>query len=356
MSTQAPSILIADDDDGDRKILLRTLKQTGLNCIISEACDLPEAIAACSDKHFDCLILDYEMPGENGIEGIRLLHEKYPYMAIIMSTGQGDELVAAEAFKNGATDYIVKSAISTDSIHRAVLNSLEKTSLKHQVDMQRHALENFANILVHDLKAPIRHVTRFSSLMGEAITTGNYGELIEFHRHVEAAGERMIELIETLHEYNKVSGQQVTFEMLHMEEVLQNVIENLGDNTDKAVISHDPLPEVYGNAPQLRQLLQNLISNGIKYCRNDSPTIHISAEGTASGWISVKDNGIGIDKKFYSEIFDPFKRLHGPNEFSGSGLGLATCKMIVDRHGGGIWCESEVGKGSTFYFKLAAKA
>jgi light-regulated signal transduction histidine kinase (bacteriophytochrome) len=121
-----------------------------------------------------------------------------------------------------------------------------------------------------------------------------------------------------------------------------------------AVVTHDALPAVIGNAAQLGQLLQNLIGNGIKYCEADIPAVHVGAGPQEAGeWLfSVSDNGIGIAEEFQLHIFLPFKRLHRVDQYEGTGLGLATCKTIVERHGGTIWCQSGEAGGSTFFFTL----
>jgi light-regulated signal transduction histidine kinase (bacteriophytochrome) len=118
-----------------------------------------------------------------------------------------------------------------------------------------------------------------------------------------------------------------------------------------ATVSHNSLPEVMADSTQLTQVFQNLIINGIKFHSEEAPQIHISAEKKESEWLfSVRDNGIGIDSQYYEKIFEVFKRLHNKEEYPGTGIGLAVCKKIVERHGGRIWVESELGKGSTFYF------
>ena len=122
---------------------------------------------------------------------------------------------------------------------------------------------------------------------------------------------------------------------------------------NKATISHDPLPYVMADPTQLVQVFQNLILNRIKFQSEEAPKIHISAEKKASEWVfSVRDNGIGIDPQYSERIFEIFKRLHTREQYSGTGIGLAICKRIVEKHGGQIWVESKLGKGSTFYFTL----
>jgi len=121
-------------------------------------------------------------------------------------------------------------------------------------------------------------------------------------------------------------------------------------------VTHDPLPEVMADPIQLSQLLQNLISNAIKFRREEKPSIHISALRKEKEWVfSVSDNGIGIPAEYSEGIFEIFQRLHNKKEYPGTGIGLATCKKIVERHGGHIWVESEPGEGSTFYFTIPDK-
>jgi light-regulated signal transduction histidine kinase (bacteriophytochrome) len=120
-----------------------------------------------------------------------------------------------------------------------------------------------------------------------------------------------------------------------------------------AVVTHDALPELMADPIQLGQLLQNLINNAIKFHREEKPRIHISAERKGKEWVfSVSDNGIGIPAEYHQKVFEMFQRLHDKKGYPGSGIGLATCKKIVERHGGRIWVESERGNGSTFYFTI----
>ena len=144
-------------------------------------------------------------------------------------------------------------------------------------------------------------------------------------------------------------------EIVDCEFILNQVLSNLklAIKENNATISHDPLPEVTVNSTELIQVFQNLILNGIKFHNEEAPKIHIAAEKKANEWVfSVQDNGIGIDPQYSERIFEIFKRLHTREKYSGTGIGLAICKKIIERHGGRIWVESELRKGSTFYFTL----
>ncbi|MCB0429428.1 MAG: response regulator [Flavobacteriales bacterium] len=352
------NILIIDDDDGDRKQISRALKQSGIPCLVTEAENVEDALEKSEHHLFDCAFIDYNMPKFNGLAGIEALREKFPYTALVMSSGEGDEMVASEAIKRGAVDYVPKRFITKDSIHRIVKHSLEKVDLQQRVDEQRQALENFAKILAHDLKAPIRNISAMGAMMRKLVEQGDFEKAFQLYEQVERLGNRAVELIDTLHEYNQVSGGEVSFGHVAMQTALNNAKENLAMiiGERNANVTNELLPHVHGNEPQLSQLLQNLIANSIKFCDAEVPEIHVSAEDLDLEWlICVQDNGIGIPQDLQKVVFEPFKRAHTGRKYAGTGLGLSTCRKIIDRHEGSIWCESKEGEGTSFYFTLPKK-
>jgi len=278
-------------------------------------------------------------------------------MPIIMATGQGDELVATEAMKRGASDYIVKTQINSESIKRSVESVLERAALRRKVIAQRTELENFAQMLVHDLSAPIASLQIFARLIEEELGLGtpNKREIIDHCRQVVSAGQRTSALLDALFEYTKAEAN-VTLAPVAMRRVMEDGLSNLKSVLQKrqARVSYGELPVVMGSAPQLMLLLQNLIGNAVKYCEAEPPVVRVTASLESSGtWLfAVKDNGIGIAEADRQKVFEPFKRLHNADDYQGSGLGLATCKKIVENHGGSIYCESASGEGTTFFFTL----
>jgi signal transduction histidine kinase len=353
----ALSILVVDDDDGDRMQVKRSLRQAGLSCECIEAVSIDAALAACAERAFDCAIVDYLMPGCDGLHGIAALHERHPDMAIIMATGQGDEIVAAKAMRNGAAHYIPKMHIDAQSIRRTVDYAVEMSALRRKVSQQRRELENFAAMLAHDLKAPINSIQAYARFIDEGLRADpvDKNAMAGYCRRVVGAGRRMGALIDALHEYTKPDGQ-VPAERVDMHQVMRDTLSNLEHIIQQrgARVTYGALPAVLGNAPQLTQLLQNLVANGIKYCEAAIPTVHVAAGPDLENFrlFTVKDNGIGIPREAYRQIFEPFKRLHSGSQYEGTGLGLATCRNIVGRSGGKIWCESEAGVGTTFFFTL----
>ena len=181
-------------------------------------------------------------------------------------------------------------------------------------------------------------------------------EFIDFA--VEGA-KRLDNMIKDLLEYSKISNKEKEFVSLELENILKEALMNLVVQIEESnvVISYDPLPNVYGDEKLLVMLFQNIIGNAIKYRRSETPKIHISAKKENDHYIiSFRDNGIGIDPKHLERIFTIFQRLHRNDEYEGTGIGLAIVENIVHQHGGQIWVESELGKGTTFHFTIPIKS
>jgi two-component system CheB/CheR fusion protein len=215
-------------------------------------------------------------------------------------------------------------------------------------------LQQFAFAASHDLQEPLRTVINHVELLQREYGGKLGPEADEIIAFITSATDRMRHMVLDLLNYAQTARAAIAPVPTSVEAVLAIAMSNLqlAIETTGSRITFDPLPTVQMDPTQLLQLLQNLIGNAIKYRRQDAPRIHLSANRRGSEWIvSVRDNGLGIDHKFHEHIFTVFKRLHG-REYPGTGIGLATCLRIVDRHGGRIWLESEVGEGSTFFFSV----
>jgi light-regulated signal transduction histidine kinase (bacteriophytochrome) len=180
----------------------------------------------------------------------------------------------------------------------------------------------------------------------------------EYLGFIAASARRMSRLVDALMEYS-MAGEAAGDSpgLVQMDEVLRTTLENLSGSISEsqAVITYDRLPGVAGDEVYLGQLMQNLIGNALKYRREDAPRIHVSARKRGEEWVfSIADNGQGIAAPYLARVFNLFARLHGQN-YPGSGIGLATCRRIVERYGGRIWVESEENRGSTFFFTLPVK-
>ncbi len=233
----------------------------------------------------------------------------------------------------------------------------ERGRLKRARADQQAALAVFARVLVHDMKAPTQSILGFAKLVEVFLSQENYDrdKIIALSRRIAEGAMRMNSLLDQLHAYTEADVTP-QFENIPLEELAGDVIANLDAviAASGARIVHEELPMICGDRTQLVQLLQNLVGNGMKYCRDRTPEVRILAEEQTNGTciVEVRDNGIGIPEHHYTTIFEPFKRLHSQGEFEGTGLGLATCKKIVEQHGGAIWCKSEVGQGTSFFFTV----
>ena len=216
-------------------------------------------------------------------------------------------------------------------------------------------LQEFAYVASHDLQEPLRVISGFVQLLSDRYTQQLDETGQEFIGYVVDGSERMKVLINDLLDYSRVGTQGKELEPLECAGALEQAMSNLRVAIDEsgARVTHDSLPRVNGDFNQLSQVFQNLISNAIKFRSEDAPAIHITSVMMGGSCVmSVTDNGIGIDPRHADRIFGMFKRLHGRGEYPGTGIGLAICSKIVERHAGKIWVESEPGKGATFSFTL----
>ena len=219
-------------------------------------------------------------------------------------------------------------------------------------------LEQFAYIASHDLQEPLRMVASFTELLARRYKGKLDSDADEFIAFAVDGANRMKQLINDLLAYSRVGTRAKPFARIDCRDVFDRAVSNLtvAIREQGATVKAGPLPTIMGDAVQLTQLFQNLIGNALKFRGPESPLIEVAAASHCDGWLfSVRDNGIGIDSQFFERIFAVFQRLHRKEDYPGTGIGLAICRKIVERHGGRIWVESEWGKGATFYFTMPAK-
>jgi len=216
-------------------------------------------------------------------------------------------------------------------------------------------LEQFAYVASHDLQEPLRVVASYTQLL-EGQYKGRLGEEAdEFLHYIVDGVQRMQQLISDLLSFSRVGNRGKPLRPTDTGVVVERVLANLQKAIEEtgAAVTHDPLPTVQADETQLVQLFQNLIGNAIKFRGQQPPRIHVSAEAQDRRWcFSVRDNGIGIEPQYWEQIFAIFQRLHTRKKYPGTGIGLAICKKIVERHGGRIWLESRKGEGTTFFFTI----
>jgi light-regulated signal transduction histidine kinase (bacteriophytochrome) len=219
-------------------------------------------------------------------------------------------------------------------------------------------LEHFAYVASHDLQEPLRMVISYTQLLKRRYEDKLGEDAQEFIQFAVDGATRMQDMINALLTYSRVQTKGKEPEPMETSSALDRALYNLGVLIEEthAEITHDDLPVVCADETQVIQLFQNLLRNAINYRSGEVPRIHIHSERKGNEWLfSVKDNGIGIDREYIDRIFQIFTRLHPQDTHRGTGIGLAICKRIVERHGGRIWAESEIGEGSTFYFTFPLK-
>ncbi|GGS28905.1 ATP-binding protein [Deinococcus knuensis] len=251
--------------------------------------------------------------------------------------------------------------VTLDTVVRSLGLALERAEQAgelrrrtEQLERSNAELEQFAYVASHDLQAPIRAVTSFAGIMER-----RYGSLLDergqlYLRQIVTSGEHMKQLVDDLLTFSRVHTEPHEVLPVDSAAVFDRVAQRLQVDAPDAQVTRAALPTVRADALQLDQLLQNLISNGLKYRRPDVTShVRVSAERDGPVWrFAVADNGIGIEPQYFGRIFEIFQRLHVRETYEGTGIGLAVCKKIVEQHGGQLWLDSTPGEGSTFYFTL----
>ncbi len=258
--------------------------------------------------------------------------------------------VALLVFLVWSTGKAVQLAHSAQKTTEASLRETNEALIRSNVELQR-----FAHVAAHDLQTPLRGIGGFAELLKMHYESRLDKQGQDWLSRILHSAAQLQSLVRDLLQYSSIETQPLPTEAVDMNEVLDRVLRLLASAVQdtQATITHTDLPVVSGDASQLTQLLLNLISNAIKYRSSSSPNVHIAAERSTDTWVfSVRDNGIGIEPRHMERIFDLFERLHTAEQYQGTGIGLSICRRVVQRHGGNIWVESQLGIGSTFFFTL----
>jgi two-component system, sensor histidine kinase and response regulator len=365
VSDPAP-LLLVDDQESNLTALASLLESFGEP--IAKARSGREALRFLLERDFAVVLLDAHMPEMDGFETAALIRERdrtrdVPIL-FVTAIHQSDEDVR-RGYSLGAVDYVFKP-IEPEILRARVAVFLElfrrrrrERAALDELARSNRDLEEYAQVVAHDLQAPLRGVSGHLELLlrdcGSAID-----ETARHHVDRAAAGAaRMRTQIRDLLEYARVRNRGATLEPVNVAEALDRALADLATPIEEssASITHGPLPTLLADPAQLGQLFMNLLDNAVKFRHSSTPHVHVSADRVGDEWrFSVADNGIGIDVDDQDRIFGVFTRLHTRDEFPGTGIGLAICRRIVERHGGRIWVDSKKGEGSAFRFTLPALA
>lgn len=308
------------------------------------------------------ILLDVHMPGMDGLETARLARgrERSRQTPIIFVTADDDnEVEISRAYALGAVDFI-RTPIVPDVLRAKVSVFAELFRMRRQlvreaehVQALNEELEAFSYSVSHDLRAPVRHVSGFVDLLRRS----SEGALDETARRyldtIGRAAAHMGELIDDLLAFSRMGRSELMRTRVDLARLVRDLLPDLGA-PGHVEWRLDDLPEVCGDPAMLRVVMVNLLSNAVKYTRTrDRPRIEVGGTaGEGEVVISVRDNGVGFDMQYAHKLFGVFQRLHGADEFEGTGIGLATVRRVVHRHGGRVWAESAVDQGTTFSFSL----
>lgn len=385
MNAPSPStVLIVDDTPANVRVLAEYLDGHGFNVTVAQ--DGEEGLERARFGRPDLVLLDAMMPGWDGFETCRRLKADPATSAIpvIFMTALSEVGDKVRAYEAGGVDYITKpfhaeEVLARVNTHLALRNMQRQLqerndALQREVRERERAeqvlaersrelarsnaeLERMAYIASHDLQEPLRMVASYVQLLERRYMGQLDADAHEFIGFAVDGARRMQALIDDLLTISRVDTKGRPLQRVELGEALDAALRSLRIAIDErnAKVQADPLPAVLGDAAQLTQVFQNLLSNAVKFCQASAPRVEISARRDGAQWrICVRDNGIGVPEEHRERIFGMFQRLHGRREYAGTGIGLAICQKIVERHGGSIRVEAAQGGGSVFIFTLQA--
>ena len=358
-------LLLIEDSPDDALLIRESVRESARQRFrIHWAERLADGLDWLVDHDADLVLLDLSLPDSHGLDTFSRVFEAVPAIPIVLLTNLEDERLAVQAVQSGAQDYLMKSSASGPLLIRSILYALERQRLNEELrdrtqelERSNRDLEQFAYAASHDLQEPLRMVRSYMELLVEDFAGQLDAEAKQYVAFAHDGAVRMQELVKALLAYARVGSANRPFEPVDTAALLHQVRHDLQQAIadSGAVVTSGELPEVLGDRTQLAQLLQNLVSNALKFRGERTPRVEVTCRSEQARWIfSVRDNGIGIAAEDHQRIFDMFSRLHHRSEYAGTGIGLALCRRIVERHGGRVWLESEAGKGTTFFFSLAA--
>jgi two-component system sensor histidine kinase/response regulator len=367
-------LLVVDDEAAQVEALRRTLEDEGYS--VQGFTGTEAALAALRAGTFDIVLTDLTMPGMDGIAFLNAARRIDPGLAGIVMTGHGSIATAVEAMKAGALDYILKPfdlrvilgvLARTQAMLRlrrenaALLERLSQRTVEletanRELRAANRELEAFSDSVSHDLRAPLRTIEGLLAVMREDVPADGSSNA---RRHLESASAqaiRMSELIEDLLRLSRLGREPLRKQSLDMRALVKEVVGELraAQAGRRINISIGELPAAHADPSLLRQVWVNLVANALKFTRGrDEARIEIAGEARSGEKLySIRDNGAGFDPRRAERLFGIFQRLHASGEFEGTGVGLSIVRRIIERHGGGIWAQSEPDRGAAFYFTL----
>jgi signal transduction histidine kinase len=389
-------ILVVDDDEVDRMAVRRALAKANLQVRLSEARSFSEALTLLEDEVFDCAFLDYQLPEQDGLVLVQEVRKQGIRVPLVVLTGQGDEQIAVELMKAGATDYLAKSRVTPERLEQVLRSAIrvyraevqvvianqqlretnellirknqELESQRQQIQLQNLKLleasrlkSQFLATMSHELRTPLNAIIGFSQLLlrrSKGVLTTQQTDMIE---RILNNGKHLLELLNDILDLSKIESGRLELkpETFNVGQVVRATVEELRSLADEKHLSVQLTVasaelQIYNDPHRLRQVLVNLLSNAIKF--TDRGSISIDVRTIESEWvaITVRDTGIGIAPEKVKQIFEPFRQIDQTTtrRHAGTGLGLAITDSLVRMMQGKITVESRLGEGSVFRVEL----
>src|SRR6202521_5148784 len=375
MSEQRFKVLLIEDNPGDARLIQESLADAKSEPFdVETAGRLETAVLRLRAGGIDAVLLDLSLPDSQGWDTFDNVKAEARYAPIIILTGLCDEALALKMVKGGAQDFVAKIELNGGVLSRAIRYAIEREKSEQRIrrfneelegrvrartaelEAANQELEAFSSSVSHDLRGPLHLIDGFSSILEET-----HGSLLnpEGRKCLERIRKGVLEManiIESLLNLSRLGRRQLKMQPTSLNEVVALVLADLKTEIhDRQIVwKVGDLPLVECDQGLLKQVLINLIGNSVKYTRPRDVAVIGLGQTTIDEEqvIFVRDNGAGFDMKYADKLFGAFQRLHRHEDFEGTGVGLATVRRIVQRHGGRIWAEAELDKGATFYFTL----